>query len=221
MQLSRLKCFFISLNNLLCAQISDKNIMDNFNVWWEALGQLEKIYWGIAVPFTFFFFLQLILTFFGGDVPDDGSADYDVETDDGIAFQFFTIKNLIAFFTIFAWTGIACLDSGLSNGLSIVISFLAGVAMMFVMAGILYFLGKADESGTLKMKNAIGAIGEVYMSVKADRANIGQVQVQVQGTLRTLDALTDDDQDLGQGAVVEVIDIVNNNILKVTKSKSE
>ena len=194
-------------------------MFSDFPGWWDALTLLERIYWGIAIPFTFFFLLQLILTFFGGDVPEDGSADFDVETDDGIGFQFLTLKNLIAFFTIFAWAGIASLDSGLSNGVSIAISFLSGLTMMFIMGGIFYFMSKATESGTLIMKNAIGAIGEVYLEVKAKRANIGKVQIQVQGTLRTLDALTDDEEDLKQGAVVSVESIANNNLLIISKSK--
>jgi len=192
----------------------------DFSGWWDALELLEKIYWGIAIPFTVFFLLQLLLTFFGGDIPEDGGADFDVETDDGIGFQFFTLKNLVAFFTIFAWAGIACLDSGLSNGVAMIISFIAGIAMMGVMGSLFYFLGKATESGTLQMKNAVGAVGEVYMEVKAQRGNIGQIQVQVQGTLRTLEALTDDKENLPQGTVVSVSEIANNNILIVTKSKS-
>lgn len=192
----------------------------DFSGWWDSLQLLERIYWGVGIPFTIFFLLQIILTFFGGDVPEDGSADFDVEADGGFGFQFFTLKNLVAFFTIFAWSGIASLDSGLSNGLSIIISFTSGIAMMFLMGGIFYFLAKATESGTLKMKNAIGAVGEVYMEIKEKRGNIGKVQIQVQGTLRTLDALTDDSEGLKQGMVVSVKDIANNNILIVTKSKS-
>ncbi len=192
----------------------------DFPGWWDALELLEKIYWGIAIPFTIFFLLQLLLTLFGGDIPEDGGADFDVETDDGIGFQFFTLKNIVAFFTIFAWAGIACLDSGLSNGVSMVISFISGIAMMGVMGSLFYFLGKATESGTLQMKNAVGAVGEVYLEIKPQRGNIGQIQVQVQGTLRTLEALTDDKENLPQGTVVSVSEIANNNILIVTKSKS-
>ena len=194
-------------------------MFSDFDGWWNGLQLLERIFWGIAIPFTFFFLLQLVLTFFGGDVPEDGGADFDVETDDGVGFQFFTLKNLVAFFTIFSWTGIACLDSGMGNGMSTVIAFLAGLAMMFVMGAIFYFLGKANESGTLKMNNAVGAVGEVYMEIKGKRGNIGKVQIQVQGTLRTLDAFTDDPKDLPQGTVIDVIDIANNNILIVSKSK--
>jgi len=42
----------------------------------------------------------------------------------------------------------------------------------------------------------------------------------VQGTLRTLEALTDESEDLKQGEVIDVVDIANNNILIVSKSKS-
>lgn len=195
-------------------------MFSNFSEWWNALETLEKIYWGISIPFTIFFVLQLLITFLGGDIPHDGDADFDVETDDGISFQFFTLKNLIAFFTIFSWTGIASLDSGLGHGISIVISFVAGIAMMFIMGGIFYLLGKTTVSGTLKMKNAIGAVGEVYMEIKSKRGNIGQVQVQVQGSLRTLEAITDDEEDLKPGTVVTVTQIANDSILIVSKSKS-
>ena len=192
----------------------------NFSEWWESLDTLLRIYWGIAIPFTLFFLLQLLITFFAGDIPDDGSADVDVETDDGMGFQFFTLKNLIAFFTIFSWTGIACLDSGLSNNWSIFISMISGLIMMLVMGGILYLLGKANASGTIKMKNAIGAVGEVYMEIRGKRENIGQVQIQVQGTLRTLEAITDDNETLRPGSVITVSEITSNNILIVTKSQS-
>lgn len=193
-------------------------MFSNFPEWWDALELLEQIYWGIAIPFTLFFLIQVVLTFFGGDIPEDGSADFDIEADGGIGFQFFTLKNLVAFFTIFAWSGIASLDSGLSNFISIIISFSSGLIMMFIMGGIFYLLGKASESGTLILKNAIGAVGEVYMDLKNNRGNIGRVQVQVQGTLRTLEAITDDSEDLKQGMVVTVIGIANDNILIVSKS---
>ncbi|MEQ8477120.1 hypothetical protein [Fulvivirga sp.] len=192
---------------------------DNLSTWWEALELLEKIYWGIAIPFTLFFFLQMLLTFFGGDIPDDAGADADVEGDGGIGFQFFTLKNMVAFFTIFSWTGIACLDSGLSNGVSIAVSLIAGLAMMFLMGLIFYYLSKANESGTLKMKNAIGVVGEVYMEVKANRGNIGKVQVKVQNSLRTLEAITDDEIDLKPGKVITVKNIANDNLLIITTNK--
>ena len=191
----------------------------NFSDWWGTLTTLQQIYWGFAIPFTLIFLLQMIMTFVGGDMDTDGSADFDVETDDGAGFQFFTIKNFVGFFTLFSWTGIACLDSGLSASLSVVISIGAGILMMVIMAAIFYYFSKLTDSGNMSAKNAIGGIGEVYLPIHSGRGNIGKVSIKVQGSLRELDAITDDDQNLPTGAVVTVTDITSNDTLIVTKSK--
>lgn len=189
--------------------------MNDFTTWWEGLNLSLKIYWALAIPFTLFFLLQLVLSFMGGDVPDD-TPDAEVEADTGIAFQFFTLKNLVAFFSIFGWTGIACIDSGLSEATSLIIALVAGLIMMTVMASIFYFLGKANADGTLKMKNALGGVGEVYMTIKSKRGGIGKVQIKIQNSLRTLDAMTDDDQDIPTGKIITVKQVLNDSILVVT-----
>src|SRR5271154_7249175 len=130
--------------------------MDTLNAWWDGLSLILKIYWGLAVPFTVLFLLQLLLSFFGGGEHPDDTPDVDVATDHGIPFQFITFKNMVGFFTIFAWTGIACLDGGLSNGITLLISILAGIAMMALMGGIYYLLSKAGADGTMKIQKAIG-----------------------------------------------------------------
>lgn len=192
--------------------------MSNFSEWWDSLSTLQQIYWGFAIPFSLIFLIQMILTFVGGDFHADGSADFDVETDHGAGFQFFTIKNFVAFFTLFSWTGIACLDSGMSAGVTLIVSIAAGIAMMALMGAIFYYFSKLNDSGTLAVKNAIGGIGEVYLTIMASRGNIGRVSIKVQGALRELEAITDDSQDLPTGSVVSVTDVVNNNTLIVTKS---
>lgn len=189
--------------------------MNDFTTWWEGLNLSLKIYWALAIPFTLFFLLQLVLSFMGGDVPDD-TPDAEVEADTGIAFQFFTLKNLVAFFSIFGWTGIACIDSGLPEITSLIIALVAGLIMMTVMASVFYFLGKANADGTLKMKNALGGVGEVYMTIKSKRGGIGKVQIKIQNSLRTLDAMTDDDQDIPTGKIITVKQVINDSILVVT-----
>lgn len=189
--------------------------MNDFTTWWEGLNLSLKIYWALAIPFTLFFLLQLVLSFMGGDVPDD-TPDAEVEADTGIAFQFFTLKNLVAFFSIFGWTGIACIDSGLSETTSLIIALVAGLIMMTIMASVFYFLGKANADGTLKMKNALGGVGEVYMTIKSKRGGIGKVQIKIQNSLRTLDAMTDDDQDIPTGKIITVKQVINDSILVVT-----
>ena len=187
---------------------------------WQSLMLTEKIYWCIAIPFSVLFILQIILTFLGGDIDEieaDGDSDISVDHDTGIDFQFLTLKNLVAFFTIFGWAGIACIDGGLGIGKTVIISSISGFIMMSIMASIIYFMGKLTDSGTLNMNNAIGKVGSVYLPIPAKRNGLGKVQVKVQG-LRTLDAMTDYEEEIKTGAVVDVVEILNNEILVVKPS---
>ncbi|HRW21674.1 MAG TPA: hypothetical protein P5509_06860, partial [Bacteroidales bacterium] len=189
--------------------------------WWQAMELAEKIYWCIAIPFSIVFIIQLVLTFIGGDFDDAGStgdADASIDADDGIGFQFISIKNISGFFTIFSWTGIAAINAGKSMPFTIIVSVLAGLAMMTLMATLIYYMGKLSEDGTLKLNNAIGKLGTAYLKIPAQRKGMGKVQIKVQG-YRTLDAITDDMEDIPTGAVVDVVDIINDEILLVKMSK--
>jgi hypothetical protein len=185
--------------------------------WFGAFTLFEKIYWAIALISSVLFIILLIMTLLGGDAEDfdGGDVDADIDGDTGIGFQFLSFKNLMGFLTIFGWSGIACLDGGLSKFLTVLISVVCGLLMMFVMASLFYYLGKLQSSGTLKLKNALNQVGEVYLTIGANRASIGKVSVTVQGTLRELEALTDEEKDLVLGNVVRVKDVTDNGLLIV------
>ncbi|WP_372753081.1 hypothetical protein [Labilibaculum sp.] len=185
--------------------------------WWSAMEMVEKIFWGISIPFSLLFLIQIVLTFIGGDFDDvsaEGDADLAIEGDVGIDFQFISLKNMIAFFAVFGWTGIICMDMGLSAGVSTLIATLAGLLMMLIMASILYFMGKLIEEGTLNINNSIGKTGNVYLTVPANRKGMGKVQIEVQG-LQTLDAITDNDSDISTGSLIQVVEVLNDQILVV------
>ncbi|HYC29593.1 MAG TPA: hypothetical protein VEB42_12260, partial [Chitinophagaceae bacterium] len=76
--------------------------------WWQSLASFEKILWAIAIVFSLLFLVQAIISAGSGDEGSaSGDADNAIGHDDGIDYQFFTIKNFIAFFTMFGWVGIA------------------------------------------------------------------------------------------------------------------
>ena len=57
------------------------------------------------------------------------------------------------------------------------------------------------------------------MTVEKNRGAYGKIHVKVQGTLRELDAITDEDEDLTQGNVVKVLEVVSGELLLVGKLK--
>jgi hypothetical protein len=187
--------------------------------WWSALETFEKTFWIIAIPATLAFFIQLVLTFFGADADADFDMDMDAEMhiDGGAGFQFFTLKNLVAFFTIFSWTGIACIHNGLGQTATVIIAVFCGLLMMAIMTSLFYFMSKLAQSGTLELKNALNHVGEVYLTIPKSKEGFGKVQIKIQGALRELEAMTADDNELKTGTLIKVIEVTSNNILIVTK----
>ncbi len=182
--------------------------------WFSNLDFISKFYWLIALLGSFVFIIVVILAFIGGDADDID----DIESDTGIGFQFISFKNLVGFFTIFGWSGVACIDADLPLPLTFIISTFSGLVMMTIMAAMFYFMQKLSDSGTLKYKNAIDAIGEVYLTIGANRSKMGKVTVRVQGSLRELDALTDAFEPLKSGTIIKVLDVTNNGILIVDRT---
>ena len=181
--------------------------------WFSNLELFPKVYWVVALVGSIIFLITLVMTFIGGEVDDLGDVDAEIDGDTGIGFQFLTFKNLVGFFTLFGWSGIACLDAGLSKPLTIIISIVCGLVMMGIMAAMFFYMNKLADSGTLDYKNAIDAVGEVYLTVGAKRSTIGKAHVRIQGALRELEALTDAETDLKSGTVIKVKDVTENGIL--------
>ena len=187
--------------------------------WFSNLEFIPKLYWLIALVGSFIFIIVMIMAFTGGDAGDIGDVDSEIDGDTGIGFQFISFKNLVGFFTIFGWSGIACIDAGLSTPLTIVISVFCGLIMMIIMASLFYFISKLTDSGTLDYKNALGSIGEVYLTIGANRSKMGKVHIRVQGALRELEALSDSIYELKSGTIVKVVDITSNGILIVNQNQ--
>lgn len=185
--------------------------------FFDGMSTYLQTYWIIALVGSVIFGIILIMTLLGGDMDSDMAADgTDFEADDGgVGFQFFTFKNLMAFFTIFGWTGVVCSGYDMSNGVVLIISVIAGLLMMVATSSLFYFIHRMAEDGTLKMKNAVGAIGEVYLPIGANRTKTGKVQIRVQGALRELEALTDEEKNISTGTVVKVVEIISTELLLV------
>ena len=195
-------------------------ILLDISTWWQGAPFFEKIFWVIAILFSALFLVQAIMSFTGDGDTAEGDADASVNFDDGIGYQFFTIKNLVAFFTVFGWTGIAFIKGGMSKGLTIGAAVLAGTLMVAIMAFLFRSMSKLKHSGTLEISNALNKIGETYLFIPAQRNGYGKVHIKVQGSLQELQAITDDEKDIPTGKLVKVVEILNNNILIVSSKLS-
>lgn len=186
--------------------------------FFDGMTSLDQIFWVLALLGSIVFVILFILTIVGGDVDMEADLDASEGGDDGgVGFQFFTFKNAVAFFTVFGWTGTICIDHELSSTLSIVISAGAGLLMMVLTSLLFFWISSMAQSGTLKINNAIGVVGEVYLPIGANRSSIGKIQIKVQGSLRELDAITNSDEKLATTTIIKVTGVVSDELLLVEK----
>ena len=187
---------------------------------WSELGILEQVYWAITIPSTLIFVFLLIMTAIGSDADADVQSDFNESfaDGDGIPFQLLSLKNIVGFFAMFGWSGLGLLNAGIASGLVIFLSILCGLIMMVAMASLFYFMSKLVETGNMKMKNAIGRTGEVYLTIPGNRNGLGKVQITVQGNLQTLDAITDDPANIITSSLVVVLDVIDEQILLVKRN---
>jgi hypothetical protein len=194
--------------------------------WWNSIPAFEKIFWYFALPFSAVFIFQFILTFFGldshgnsGDLHDgsvDGNFGDTHSSEFQSGFMLFTLHNIVVFFTVFGWAGIFGANAGLPKLVTSVLAFCIGFVVMVMVAGLYYMMSRLTETGNTNLSNAINAVGTAYLPIPTNRSGIGQIQVSIQGSVREVEAMTDEDL-IPTGTPVRVIGMVNDQILLVKK----
>jgi hypothetical protein len=119
-------------------------VLLSFGDWWEGLTIFTKIYWMITIPASFIFIVQLVLSFRPkievASVNPIQSATTNEKAE--ISFQLISFRNCIGFLTSLGWSGLACIDAGISTASTILASFICGIMMMLAMAVIFYIMAK-------------------------------------------------------------------------------
>jgi len=187
--------------------------------WWSSLEMFDKVVWCLAIPTSLVFLIQTVMTFLGmdshGGADVDFNGDMDMDGDSHEPFQLFTFRNFINFFLGFSWTAIA-LRSAIHNQIVLIlVAAVVGVLLVAAVMYIFYSMTKLQQSGTMDIQQAIGKTAEIYLTVPGHKNGMGKVHVQVQGTLRELDAITEGET-IPSGAMVKVTGVVEGRVLLVT-----
>ena len=200
--------------------------------WWLALGSAGQVFACIAIPATIILIIQMILTLIGlgGDDADADIADTDsdggIEIDDGVGIdtdifdgglRVFTLRGLIAFFSVTGWVGTICCEGGLNLALSILISFASGVVAMVVIALLMKWLFSLQYDGTEDIRDALGVSGTVYIRIPPSRTGKGKINAIVQGKLCERDAVTDEETVINYGEEITVVGISGEETLIVRR----
>lgn len=181
----------------------------------ESFTGIQKVYIYCIIVGGVFFLVRLSLTFLGmgdhHDIDHAGDVDgHDHPTPDA-DFKLLSIQGFTAFLLIFGTFGLAAARSShLSTLQSCTIGVLSGLAMVWLVNKLFHLFSKMQHAGNIDLKNAIGQVGSVYLTITS--LTPGKVTVLVQGRLMTLDATTNADS-IPTGTQVRVVAILNNMLL--------
>lgn len=195
--------------------------------WFEALGLFGQICLCFAAPATIILLVEIILSLIGIsdggiDLPDGADGiDLPDEVDsvsvDLDGFHIFTVRTIVSFFVAFGWMGVSLAGSSLGPIWSMLISLAFGIAVMFLVALLMYGIYRLQADGTADNRNALGTAGTVYLQIPAHRTGRGKINVMLQGSYVERDAVTDEDAPLPYGTEVVVVGLSGENTLVVSK----
>lgn len=176
---------------------------------WEQISGFEKMFWFLAIPATVVFLIQTVLTVVGASL-DHTDADLNHDTMGDGQFPIFTIRNLVVFFMMFGWMGIALIRQ-FHAGVTVVVlvSFAVGVAMMLIVSLMFWGIAKLTSSGNVIVDNAIiGFEAKVYLKIPAATAGNGKVTLVVQGVMKELAAYSKEGE-IPTGTIVKILELKN------------
>ncbi|GAB6108436.1 NfeD family protein [Fusibacter bizertensis] len=181
---------------------------------------MEKFYLYVAVPASLILIVQSLMTLLGlsGEIDVDYDGDGDVDMIGETGLTLFSIRNIVAFFTFFGWSGLWLLNRGTSYLMTAFISFLIGFVFMLISMGLFFLVSKMQRNGTMNLQNAVGKTGEVYIPIPSHRQSYGKVMIVIQGTLSEIEAITDEDESLKTGTQIVVVEVVDQSRLLVKKN---
>ena len=199
--------------------------------WLSGMSGIETMFLICAVVGGILFLCRLVLQLMGGDtevaddlpddipddVPDDvAAADADIGDSD-VSFRLISIQGIMAFLMIFGLVGLAVKQSTSgSDAQAIILASAGGLGVMVLQWKLMVYLLKLQSSGTLKIANAVGAEGTVYLTIPA--GGTGQVRVIVQDQMRVFDATSADRTEIPTGEGIRVVSVASGSILVVKRA---
>jgi hypothetical protein len=184
------------------------------DAWWNSLETALQVYYGIAIVTTFLLLLQLALAMFGVDHDADFDADVGMDVHDS-GLGILSVRSVTAFFAGFGWGGVVAIREGASVPMATTVAVLSGGVLMAMVVGLMRGLYAMRASGNIDYKNAIGAVGNVYLPIPAAMEGPGQVEVLVQGRLAVVQAFTRAERRLPNRERVRVVDTLDSQTLLV------
>jgi len=185
----------------------------------EALGftapsVIEIVFICCAVFGSLFFLIMMVMMLLGDIIGGvmDTAFDADVSMDSTLAFELFSLQGIAAAIMMFGLTGLFVVTATEQEILAVLSGGFAAGGSLYMVRFMMQGISNLQADGTMQHKNAIGAKGHVYSRIRPNEE--GEVQVAVDGTLRTLLARGRDKTKLiPSGELIVVVDVIGSTMI--------
>jgi membrane protein implicated in regulation of membrane protease activity len=190
------------MNTLLLADIDS---------WWAGLAGAHRFFLlvGITSGIVAAFLTIGGLVGFGHDAPEL-HVDHGDSSDTSEAFS---LRAITGFFLGFGWIGAIAISSGSSVIVASLCALAAGATMMFGVTALLRSMKRLRSDGTVKITDAVGATGSVYVTIPPAGAPGGQIQVTFKNRNETMPAVQTGSEALPAGTRVRVTAVQDRTLI--------
>ena len=136
----------------------------------------------------------------------------DIDAGGGGAFEILSVQGLSVAVMMFGLTGMFGLSATGSDVVAVLAGGIGAAGGMYGMGKMMYGINQLQADGTINYNDAIGQRGQVYSRFKPNET--GEIQVPVDGTLKTLLARAQDKSMLiASGEFIRVVDIIGSTMI--------
>lgn len=189
-------------------------VLEFFNRWWDVLSLPQQVFYGIGLLAGAVTMILALMSMVGLEHHDVVDAAGAMDFDNGGG-GIFSVKPLTGFFLGFGWGGGLMIDAGFGLPLALVTGLVGGGAIMAMVVFFFRSIYSLRSDGTVRMSEAVGAVGTVYVTVPAGRVAGGQVIVTFSGRQETVSALSAAERPLAGGEKVRVTALIDSRTVQV------
>ncbi|MCK6446703.1 MAG: serine/threonine protein kinase [Planctomycetes bacterium] len=180
---------------------------------------MKMIYLGCAIAGGAVLFITLVMSLLGGVHDLDVGHEVDVGAihhgDIDSQAVGLSVRTVVAFITFFGLTGMALDSASVSSAWTFVGALVAGGLAFWLVGLAMLQLNKLRASGTVEIKNSVGAQARVYLAIPGHKSGTGAVTVPIQGRTMEYRAVTSGEA-LPTGSYCRVVAVQASDTVEVS-----
>jgi len=128
-------------------------------------------------------------------------------------------QGIVAGITVLGLAGLAASAAKLPDLVALLIGVAASLVMMALVAGFFGVMVGMDDDCTVRLEDAVGTLGTVYLSIPARNEGQGKVTLNLQERLMEFPAVTFQEAPLSTGQKILVVAVQKPTVMEVVSAE--